>query len=238
MLRRLLAGSGWILGTALLGAGLGLSGSRGTLVASGVALLGFGVFVLRGRLPGVPVRVARALLVAGLAMGIGFVATGTREDLRSPFSGFEDGDREAISSGRDAIWANSWDVAVDHPFVGVGVAAVPAVYDTYRDQRMAEGGLHSKSSQDPHSFYLQLLAGLGPVGLMLFLVAGTLIWREAGSSPLGAEARFVLVFLLFSALSQSTLELNDFWFAVGWCALAASLRELSADSTAILTSKA
>jgi len=128
-----------------------------------------------------------------------------------------------VTSGRDAIWANVWSVIEDHPFHGVGIAAVPSVYDTYRQERMAAGGLRSKPERDPHSFYLQLLAGLGPAGLVLFLAAVFLAAEHSRRSVLQHESQLVLAFALSSALSQSTLELNDFWLALAWACLASAL---------------
>ncbi|HIF05992.1 MAG TPA: hypothetical protein EYQ64_03295, partial [Gemmatimonadetes bacterium] len=123
------------------------------------------------------------------------------------------------ASGRYAIWANTLDLLRQDPFLGVGVAAVPAAYDAARDRRMASGGLHSKRGRDPHSLYLQLLVGLGPLGLFLFLMAGGTLLRQARGHPQRSAALAVLVFLALSATTQSTLELKDFWLGFAWVAL-------------------
>jgi len=216
-------GMGWGLGLLILGVGLGLTASRGTMVAVGVSLLPCGVMAARGRASLRTPLLAGGLVLLLFATSLGFVATDFRDDLRSPWAGFEDADREAVTSGRDAIWANVWSVIKDHPLHGVGLAAVPSVYDTYREDRMAAGGLRSKPERDPHSFYLQLLAGLGPAGLVLFLSAVFLAVQHSRRSVLQLESQLVLAFALSSALSQSTLELNDFWLALAWACLASAL---------------
>jgi len=197
------------LGLVLVGFALGVTGSRGALLA---VLLGLAVW---GR-----ARTRRGLaLVLVLALGLGLGATGMRGDLRSPVDAVLSGEREALSSGRDAIWANSLDLLREHPLLGVGAAAIPAAYDSVRDERMARGGLHSKRGRDAHSLYLQLLVGLGPLGLLLFLGAAAIALREAWAAPEGRAALAVLLFLGLSAATQSTLELKDFWLGFAWAAL-------------------
>jgi len=188
---------------------LGITGSRGATVAvlSGLAVWGWA-------------RPNRAIAVAlMLALSLGLGATELRGDLRSPVSSVLSGEREDISSGRDAIWANTFDLLRRDPFLGVGAAAVPAAYDAARDRRMAHGGLHSKRGRDPHNLYLQLLVGLGPLGLLLLLMAGGALLREARGHPERSAALAVLAFLALSATTQSTLELKDFWLGFAWVAL-------------------
>jgi O-antigen ligase len=188
---------------------LGITGSRGATVAvlGGLAVWGWAR----------PNRALAAALMLALSLGLG--ATEFRGDLRSPVGSVLSGEREDISSGRDAIWANTFDLLMQSPFLGVGAAAVPAAYDAARDRRMAHGGLHSKRSRDPHSLYLQLLVGLGPLGLLLLLMAGGTLLREARGHPERSAALAVLAFLALSATTQSTLELKDFWLGFAWVAL-------------------
>jgi len=193
-------------GAALfLGLGLGLTGSRGAWLA---ALLGFAVAAWPGA-----ARV-RQILAAVLVTGtvIGALLLGGRPDVREPLP---HADREALTSGRDAIWLNTLDIVMDHPLLGVGAGAVPAVYDPYRDARMAEGGLHSKRGRDPHSHYLQLLAETGPIGLGLFLIGLALAARGA---PRHAGA--VLVLAAVGATTVSSIEQKAFWLALAYAALA------------------
>lgn len=188
---------------------LGITGSRGATVA---VLAGLGVWGWAR-----PNRAAASVL--GLLVILSLGATELRGDLRSPLGSVLSGEREDMASGRDAIWANTLDLLGQDPFLGVGVAAVPAAYDAARDRRMASGGMHSKRGRDPHSLYLQLLVGLGPLGLFLFLMAGGTLLRQARGHPQRSAALAVLVFLALSATTQSTLELKDFWLGFAWVAL-------------------
>lgn len=206
----------------------GLSGSRGALLALLLAL----VYLARKEpREDAESRGTRATPRRGWALAVAVVSlaayagTGQLPGHRAPLAGLDGEDREAVTSGRDAIWANVGDIIAEHPLAGVGLAAVPAAYDEHRDRRMAEGGLRSKPSRDPHSLYLQLLAGLGPLGLLLFLLAMHAGWRAASASPFSTEARALILFAGLSAATQSTLELKDFWLALGLGLLLASRRK-------------
>ena len=206
----------------------GLSGSRGALLALLIALVYLARDERRGDAEPKGVRFAPrqgwALAVALVSL-FAYAGTGQLPGHRAPLAGLDGEDREAMTSGRDAIWANVGDIIAEDPLLGVGLAAVPAAYDEHRDRRMEEGGLRSKPSRDPHSLYLQLLAGLGPLGLLLFLLALRAGWRAAPDSPFSTEARVLLLFAAVSAATQSTLELKDFWLALGLALLLASQRK-------------
>jgi putative inorganic carbon (HCO3(-)) transporter len=197
------------LGLVAVGVALGITGSRGAVLA---VLGGLGVW-------GWPKPSRGIALALALALVLGMGATELRSDLRSTTASVLVAEREALSSGRDAIWANSLDLLLEHPVLGVGAAAIPAVYDAVRDERMAAGGLHSKRGRDAHSLYLQLLVGLGPLGLVLFLVAAGVALRDIWARPERRASLALLLFLGLSAATQSTLELKDFWLGFAWAAL-------------------
>lgn len=220
----------WLtLSLALVAAAIGVTGSRGAAVAVTCGLFVWAWAGL-GRTGGGHVEVGperRPLSRVGpwlaatlvLCVGLGLGATALRGDLRSVVETVRSGDREDWSSGRDAIWANSVDLWWERPLLGVGAAAVPSAYDEVRDERMAEGGLHSKRARDPHSLYLQVLVGLGPAGLLLLLLAGHAAFRAIRRSSQPELALALGVFLALSAVTQSTLELKDFWLGFAWAAL-------------------
>ncbi|MCP4868914.1 MAG: O-antigen ligase family protein [Proteobacteria bacterium] len=193
---------------ALIGLALGLSGSRGAWLATAGALA---VAVW----PGAPQIRRRLAAVAVLATVVGAVLILARPDVREPLP---HADREALTSGRDAIWLNTLDIILDHPELGVGAGAVPAVYTPYRDARMGAGGLHSKPARDPHSHYLQLAAETGPIGLFLFVLGLVLALRGAPRPALA-----VLVLAALGAATVSTIEQKAFWLALAWGALRADV---------------
>ena len=88
---------------------------------------------------------------------------------------------------------------------------------------MERGGLHSKRGRDPHSLYLQLLAELGPLGLLAFLVALGLVVRDLARAPREDRLRAgsVLLFAAVGAATVGPLEQKAFWLALFWAALAA-----------------
>jgi O-antigen ligase len=64
---------------------------------------------------------------------------------------------------RMALWQAGWEMAIDHPLVGIGPANYEAVYDRYSLWGWAEGLPHA------HNYYLNTFAELGIVGLLVFL---------------------------------------------------------------------
>lgn len=195
----------------LIGIGVGLTGSRGAwlawLAAAGVAAV---------RPPGPSVRRQLAACLVGVIAGA--LLLSARGDVRSPLP---HGDREELSSGRDAIWLNTLGIVADHPLLGVGAGAAPARYDIYRAERVARGGLTSKPARDPHNHYLQLLAETGPVGLLAFLVGLGLVVRDLRRTGRW-HAAAVLAVVAVGAITLGTLEQKAFWLGLVWAALAAT----------------
>ena len=200
----------------ILGVGLGLTASRGAWIG----VVG-GLAVLAWRPPArqaASVRWSALAAVVGLAVGASLLVV--RADVRGPLP---HEDREAVTSGRDAIWLNTLDMVRDNPVLGVGAGASPAAYDPYYLAREARGGLHSKPGRDPHNHYLQLLAEIGPAGLLLFLLGlllvSTDLWRPSGFAR---RATPVLATVLIGAATLSSQELKVFWLGLAWAALAAA----------------
>ena len=194
----------------MLAMGAGLAGSRGAVLAG---IGGLGLLAWR------PSKGARpAALVAVLGAVLGLFLPAARGDLRSPVEGLSRGETEAITSGRDAIWPNALEIAADHPGLGVGAGAVPAVYTPYAEARERRGGATSKPGRDAHNLYLEVLASLGPVGLALLLGALGLAWRGVRSSGLRAGPPLVL-FVALSALTVTTWQQKGWWLALGLAVL-------------------
>ncbi len=194
------------IGAGLLAMGLALTGSRGAWLATLPALLWLASFP--------PHRsTRRAALLAVIGFGLGLALLPARPQLRSPLQGVVELDREALTSGRDAIWTNTLAIARDHPLLGVGAGAVPAVYDPYRDALMAGGGAHSKRGQNPHSHYLQLLAELGPLALLIWVI-GLLFAAFGGARHAPRVAAPLLIFSALSAATVCTLDQRAWWLSL------------------------
>ncbi len=217
LLLGLVAVRGRVLLFALVaGLGLGLTASRGAWLG---AAAGLAVLVWRPPIrKAAGVRWSAVAAVVGLLLGAALLTA--REDVRGPLPAE---DREALTSGRDAIWLNTVEMALDNPVVGVGAGASPAAYDPYYLAREARGGLHSKPGRDPHNHYLQLLAELGPGGLALFLLGLALVVVEL-RRPSAFARRSAPVFALVTvaAITLSSQELKVFWLGLAWAALAAA----------------
>jgi len=117
-------------------------------------------------------KTALAVLAAGLAAGA-LAAAGGPFDLASraydafnappaPREG-EVGQRLLSFSGssRSDYWSVAWDDFVDHPLLGSGAGSYQREWLEHRPADLP--------ARDAHSLYLEALAELGPVGLLLLL---------------------------------------------------------------------
>ena len=205
-----------VLFALVLGLGLGLSASRGAWLGAlaGLAVLAWRPPVRRAA----PARWSALAAVLGLIAGVALLAA--RPDVRAPLP---TEDREALTSGRDAIWLNTLEMVRDNPVLGVGAGASAAAYDPYYLAREARGGLHSKAGRDPHNHYLQLLAELGPAGLLLFLLGLALVLADLRrASGFARRATPLLVCVVVAAATLASQEQKVFWLGLGWAALAAA----------------
>jgi O-antigen ligase len=223
-------GERWLLiGAAAVSAvGLAASGSRGGLVAAGVAVVATLVLVRGRRLQ---IGVSVALLVAVTGIWLAASSPETWDRIRT----FEGG------TGREDLWTIASRMSQDHPVVGVGLDNFEAESGEYLRQPgpLARADLIIEQPHVVHNVYLQQLAETGIVGLLLLLgvllAATRASWLaaarfgELGDSKLAGLARATLVAQI-SALSASIFLSNGYdtrlWIllALGPALLAASFR--------------
>jgi O-antigen ligase len=200
----------------LLGVGLGLTGSRSAWLAT---LVGVGLLAWRPPKGAAGTRLAVGAAVAGVVVGA--LLLSARPDVRPALPR---SDREALTSGRDAMWLNTLDIVRDHPLGGVGLGATPAVYTAYKEARTLRGGFTSKPARDPHNHFLQLLAELGPAGLVLFCVGLLAVVADLRGSGARRRATPLLVWAVLAAGTINAIEQKWFWLALAWVALMAAPR--------------
>lgn len=140
-------------------AGLGLSFSRSTYLALFVVL---GLFALHIRLN------PRYLLV--LIPLVGVLLWAAPDAVTARFSTFsillqsDNGVREEVSFNRRAVeMMMAVNMFVDHPFIGVGGNNYPKLYPRYIRE---SGAPVPDEERTPHSFYLQIAAEHGIIGLL------------------------------------------------------------------------
>jgi O-antigen ligase len=149
---------GLVVVIAVLGVGLAATESRGGLIAMAVALVA-AVAVAKGR-RGAIVVLALLSIGGGAAW---FVNTPTGWERITSFDGG--------GNGRSDLWNVGWDMARDHPVVGVGLSNYPdrAVDYVRRPRELQFVELIAEKPHVVHNTYLQLMAETGVVGLLLFL---------------------------------------------------------------------
>jgi O-antigen ligase len=151
-----IAGSGWALVTALLGAALWLTGSRAAVASVVGAALLVGAW-LAPRRARVAVLIGGALLVAGLAL------TPAAAKWLSP----KDAPGRSLSEStvfRREMGLAAIRMAVDHPVFGVGEGAFKVESYGYIDPAYRS----IVPRENAHNNYLQVLAELGSVGFLVF----------------------------------------------------------------------
>ena len=125
-----------------------LTSSRGAWVALAAAVA---VLLRVGGRTGVA-ALALAAAVAVAALAVVLAVSGVPDDLS-----------ELAGENRAQFWEVAWHAYLDHPLLGTGAG-------TYGDVWLAERGAES-FTRTAHSLYVQSLAELGPVGLVLVVVA-------------------------------------------------------------------
>lgn len=201
-----------VLVTGVGGFALGASFSSGAMLATVCACL-----VL------LPYRRWRPA-VAGLLFGtlIGAAALTASADhapkLRSPATALGGSAVEEIGSGRFVLWGHALRVSAAHPFVGAGAGAFPAAMEPIRVEHQRRGGEHSKPRRRAHNSFLEALAELGPLGLLLFCLP--LGWTAVRALATRNEvAGALVVFISVSALTDSLLQQRSLWLGIAVAAL-------------------
>ncbi len=165
--QRLLA----LVGLCLIAAGVVLSGSRGGLLAFGAA----GFYVLL-RYSTIPLRIRIASVVVALAATVAMGNDAYWERMATILKPSDDYNVTA-EVGRTQIWKRGFGYAMLRPVNGVGISNFPWAEGTLAPQNRLKGGVGVKFLA-PHNTFVQIVAELGFVGLLLLLSAIVLTFRS------------------------------------------------------------
>jgi O-antigen ligase len=154
--------------------GLVLSESRGAWLAVSMVALGWGLWRLlldQARRRGISPRTAHIVWAISLAVILLMVALGL---ILTPF-----GERLLhLRSDRLQVWRNSFDLATDYAFTGLGLAGFDMAYSSYVLLVHVSHTIHA------HNLYLNIWLNQGLVGLVAFggwLIAA--VWTGVSASP-------------------------------------------------------
>jgi putative inorganic carbon (HCO3(-)) transporter len=197
LLRLLAAGS-----SVLCAAGIFLSLSRGGLVALAFSLVA--AVVVAGRRWRLQALTLAVVVAAGAFVYFGFYADETAANRVTSFGS---------GTGRTDIWTVGWRMVQAHPVGGVGVGN----YKTASIHYLLEPGAIQRDEfivdtpKVAHNTYLQVLAELGIVGLVLFLAI------------IGFALRCILkAARIFERLGDETMELMARALLVSLCGVLAA----------------
>jgi len=154
-----------------------------TLIALSLSRMAFAVAIVlffTARFAGTSWR-RRAVVGPAAVFVLGLTVVGAVrliEPLNERFGGGEmgegilDGSSAAYTSGRVAIWIETWQSAAESPWIGKGAGSASAHLADVFDDEIAH----------PHNDYLRIVHDYGVVGLVLFLYGmarlGRLSWRK------------------------------------------------------------
>jgi len=215
---------------ALFSVVLAQTQSRSGVIALGMAALA--ALVTAGPLRP---RVTAMLLIAS-AFAVGYYFYAAPPQLRERIASIGSGTSES-SAGRADTWQIALRMSGDHPFAGVGLSNFPA-----RELDYVAGTLNltdivavRQNLLVVHNSYLELLAELGIVGLLLFLAvlwwsagrlaAVVLVRGRDGSATLllGRAITTATAGLLTAQIFNSGQYSKQLWLLLGMSAAAASL---------------
>lgn len=208
--------------TAVCLAGVFLTGSRGGLVALGVALIAF--LVIGSRFRGRVLVVAVAIIASGVSY-YNYVAS---PEARGRITDVESG------SGRTDLWEVGWRMVEAQPIRGVGGGNFEVVSPSFL---LEPGAIErpefflTSAPKVAHNSYLEIWAELGAVGLVLFLsilafgvvAAGRATRAFVRLGDLKMEALSRAVFVAFAAVMAadffgSRQYDKELWFLLGLAA--------------------
>ena len=202
--------------TVLTAAGVLVSGTRGAWVAVVVVLL---ILVL----PQLQPRRRIAAVVMALALGVALYQLPGVPDLLAERTG------TVVSTGgagRSDIWSVAGSIYASAPVLGVGYANFPVAY-TPEMVRAANVNTLVLSGRGPHNAVVGTLIELGPIGLILLVLAvGQLVVRRGwgrDAAMIQAALASLLTLALFLDIMSNRKQV---WLVIG---LAAGLRYLPAE---------
>ena len=118
-------------------------------------------------------------------------------------------------NGRTEYWHTAWQQATTHPVLGGGAGT----YDEFWFRHTRIGG----TVHDAHNLYLETLAELGPVGLLLLVLAlgvPLVAVRRARWSPLAAVVSGAYVAFLLHAAADWDWEMPAVMLTGLFCGIA------------------
>jgi O-antigen ligase len=153
-------------------AGIGLSASRGGILAVAAALVFLVLLTRASRVKeeattaSIVLRTAGALVISLAAMAGSIWLVGS-EGLMENFANIEQDAQSNVNNAdrfsRRDIWQSSWQLIQQHPLTGVGLGAFPNVYTQY------DASSGTQRVEQTHNDYLQILTDSGLVGGVLAL---------------------------------------------------------------------
>ncbi len=202
--------------------GVALSGSRGGLLCSVVAIAGVLVWLARRS------RAGSTLMLLSLALGVAFAAAWVPAESWTRMFSVGDELSGGTAGDRKQIWRAAWDVLQRHPVIGVGAGGFPDAVVPALHLRIVA-----------HSTQLEIAVELGIIGLVLFLTAYVLVlWHVGRSSPNDRSLAWCLIATWFVGSSSLSWEYRKpTWFVLLIAIVLGGLRHRSGNAPQAMTAQ-
>ncbi|WP_236654239.1 O-antigen ligase family protein [Streptacidiphilus anmyonensis] len=230
--RRRKAAAWWALAAAALVVPLALSFSRGSWIATAVAVtLMLALADVRLLVRGGVVLAAVGVVVLGGLTAAGVVGQGNGGDgtvaARLSSIGAVTGEADQSVTDRYDLWTTAGRIWREHPLTGVGPKEFPAFRDAHAPLRLSSGsdtagagaGFSREPLLSPHNMYMLVLSEQGLIGITAFgaLLIGTLIGARRTPVVVGLLV-WQLVDFLYGDIGGTTTVLVS--VVLGLCASA------------------
>jgi len=204
--------------SAFLLLGILMTGSRGGILATIVAVVALAFSISQGR--------RKLLAYAGVA-----VAVGAFVFLTQPGGLAERNVETTSSSGRTDIWQVALAACPEYCPVGSGWETFPDVYSATQPSVPGAEVLVGGGGYEPHNVWILVAIELGLPGLILLFAVLSVTLAEAVKLPaqLRAPPLAGYVATLFAAFFLSNLEYKFFWMSLIYVALSRNLAKHEAN---------
>jgi len=207
-----------LFGCCLIALGMILTGSRGTFIGLFFSIILFVFFYnlkLKTRFIYIALIVSSFILLIFISFHLGLINEEQLQRIVSVFNIKETGG----GNSRINIWSVGWEMVKANPLIGVGLDNFQGVFLDYAFIASLPFGYQGiYYGRDAHNIFLCMIAELGIVGSILFIVFAINIFKKLIENSRDIKAVMgiaVLAFMLITGVTEPIMYRKYFWLSIG-----------------------